>query len=54
MLGRINCHTKVFQCQESELFIPQVYPYLGASPDDVISCNCCGEGGLEIKFPWTS
>ena len=54
MLGKINCHTQVLQCQESELFISQVFPYLGASPDDAISCICCGEGGFEIKFPWTS
>ena len=43
-----------FQCQESGLFISQAYPYLGASPDGVISCNCCGEEILEIKCPWTS
>ena len=47
--SRIN-----FQCQESGLFISQAYPYLRASPDGVISCNCCGEGILEIKCPWTS
>ena len=28
-----------FQCHESGLFISQAYPYLGASPDGVISCN---------------
>ena len=43
-----------FQCQESGLFIFPVYPYLGASPDGFISCNCCDEGILEIKCPWTS
>ena len=25
-----------------------------ASPDGVISCNCCGEGILEIKCSWIS
>ena len=30
------------------------YPYLGANPDDVISCNCCVEGILEIKCARTS
>ena len=43
-----------FQCQESGLFISQAYPYSGASTDGVISCNCCGEGILEIKCHWTS
>ena len=32
----------------------QVYPYLGASPDGAVSCNCCDEELLEIKYPWTS
>ena len=43
-----------FQFQEPGLFISQTYPNLGASPDGVISCNCCGERILEIKCPWTS
>ena len=43
-----------FQCQESGLFISQEYPYFEASPDCVISCNCYGEGILEIKCPWAS
>ena len=40
-----------FQWQESGLFISQAYTYLGATPDGVISCNCCGEGVLERKCP---
>ena len=28
------------------------YPYLGASPDDIVSCSCCGVGCLEIKCPY--
>ena len=42
-----------FQWQESRLFISQAYPYLGASPDGVITCNCCGEGILEIRLSLT-
>ena len=43
-----------FHSQESGSFISQTYPYLGASPDGVIGCNCRGEGILEIKYPWTN
>ena len=43
-----------FQCQKSGLFMSQAYPYLGASPDVVISCKCCGEEMFEIKCPWNS
>ena len=53
-VGKIKSSYINFQCQESGLFGSQAYPYLRASPDGVITCNCCGEGILEIKCPWTS
>ena len=28
-------------------------PFLGASPDGIISCVCCGKGVLEIKCPFS-
>ena len=28
------------------------YPHLGATPDGFVSCNCCGEGLVEIKCPY--
>ena len=31
------------------LFIDPDFPYLGASPDALVKCKCCGEGLLEIK-----
>ena len=27
-------------------------PYLGASPDALVECKCCGSGVLEVKCPW--
>lgn len=35
------------------LFIDSTNPYLGASPDGLVSCKCCGEGLLEIKCSFT-
>ena len=29
-------------------------PYIGTSPDALVSCNCCGNGCLEIKCPFES
>ena len=29
------------------------YPYLGASPDGLVICTCCGGGLLEIKCPYS-
>ena len=28
------------------------YPFLGASPNALVECSCCGEGVLEIKCPF--
>ena len=36
------------------MFINPSYPTLGASPDGIISCDCCGIGTLEIKCPYCS
>lgn len=36
---------------DSGLHIDQSRPYLGASPDGLVSCTCCGNGVLEIKCP---
>lgn len=38
--------------RDSGLCINPSYPYLGASPDGVVSCTCCGEGIIEIKCPF--
>jgi len=38
------------QVQEagSGLFVDMERPYLGASPDGIENCNCCGKGVLEV------
>lgn len=33
----------------SSLHVDEEHPFLGASPDGLISCKCCGEGLLEMK-----
>lgn len=35
------------------LFIDKDCPYIGASPDGVVTCSCCGKGLLEIKCSYT-
>ena len=40
---------KNFNMSDSVLFISTDHPYLGASPDGLVSCECCGAGGCEIK-----
>lgn len=36
------------------MVINPLYPHLGASPDGVITCDCCGRGVLEIKCPYNA
>lgn len=41
------------RCKPSGLVVNPRYPHLGASPDGVISCSCCGTWILEIKCPYS-
>ena len=44
-----NQKHKNFIISDSGLFISTDFPYLGASPDGLIGCECCGAGACEIK-----
>lgn len=37
---------------EAGLHLNPKYPFLGASPDGLVCCDCCGTGVLEIKCPF--
>ena len=37
---------------DSGLNIDPRWPYLGASPDGIVYCKCCGRGACEIKCPY--
>ena len=38
--------------RETGLFIDCERPYLGASPDGIVICKCCGKGVVEVKCPF--
>ena len=38
---------------DSDLVINPQWPFIGASPDGVVECKCCGKGVLEIKCPYS-
>ena len=46
-----NYHNNL-QVHSSGLVINLLYPYLGASPDGMVSCECCVDGLIEIKCPY--
>ena len=43
-----------FSANECGFFISLTVPYIGAGPDALVSCNCCGNGCLEIKCQFDS
>ena len=44
---------KNFTHSDIGLVIDEKYPYLGASPDMEVECDCCGKGLVEIKCPYS-
>ena len=42
-----------FTCKLCGLWINPLYPHMGASPDGLTKCGCCGNGLLEIKCPFS-
>lgn len=41
-----------FSMRKSGLVVHPSFPHMGASPDGVIGCGCCGPGVLEVKCPY--
>ena len=44
-------HTNL-KIEETGFIISLIHPELGANPDGIITCDCCGSGCLEIKCPF--
>ncbi len=41
-----------FKILPSGLFLSTQYPFIGATPDSLVSCDCCGNGCVEVKCPY--
>ena len=50
ILSQIHCDTKF---EDSGFVIHPEHNFIGASPDGLVSCSCCGEGIIEIKCPYS-
>ena len=46
MVGHLN-----FKLTPCGFFVDEQTPYLGASPDALVECSCCGCGVVEVKCP---
>ena len=42
-----------FEVENAGLYVNPESPHLGASPDGLVCCQCCGPGLLEIKCPYS-
>ena len=42
-----------FKVQTTGLHVNPDFTHLGASPDGLVSCSCCGDGLLEVKCPYS-
>lgn len=42
-----------FKCNASGVHISFDHQFLAATPDGVVSCDCCGTGVLEVKCPYS-
>ena len=38
--------------EEAGLFIDPEHPFIAASPDGIVSCDCCGKSVVEMKCPF--
>ena len=47
-LSNSNQHENL-KVSDCGLFISIEYPFIGASPDSLVECSCCGQGICEIK-----
>ena len=47
----IKDHSKL-EVIDSGLVLNPKWPHIGASPDGIVWCECCGRGALEIKCPY--
>ena len=55
-----NCFTEImkkkhknFQLHECGLYLHNKVPYIGGSPDQIVTCSCCKPACLEIKCPYS-
>ena len=45
-------HHTNFNIMPSGLFLSTEFPFIGATPDSMVSCDCCGKGCVEVKCPY--
>ena len=44
---------KYFKLLDRGLFLDSAKPFIGASPDRILSCSCCPRACREVKCPYS-
>ena len=52
-LSLMKPNHKKLKSEEQGLIVMRGKPFIAASPDLKVSCECCGEGLVEIKCPYS-
>lgn len=50
LFSETHSNVKVTECG---IFLHEEMPFLGGSPDRIVTCDCCGKACLEIKCPFS-
>ena len=51
-LSNEMAHHDSLSVSASGLVLNETWPFLGAPPDGIVNCSCCGKGLVEIKCPY--
>ena len=50
--SKTQVHHENFMVEDCGFCISHHFPHIGASPDAIVQCDCCGKGCVEIKYPY--
>ena len=51
-VGEMEANHEDFTLSDSGFHVNLQWPFMGASPDGMVSCKCCGSGICEVKCPY--
>lgn len=52
-VGKVKSGHSNFTHRRAGLYLSAEHPHVAASPDSVVQCDCCGNGLVEVKCPYT-
>ena len=50
--SKMGVHHGNVRVEDCGFYLSHQFPHIGASPDAIVQCDCCGKGYIEIKCPY--